>query len=402
MFDLSPVLSHFGSAMQIITKTKDLEALCKTLSKQAFITIDTEFIREKTYFSKLCLIQIAGKKEEAIIDPLAEGLNLTALFDLMLNKKVLKVFHAAYQDMEIFYHMMQGKIPAPIFDTQIAAMVCGLGDNVGYAKLVQHYCDITLDKNSRYTDWARRPLSDKQLTYAIADVTYLYQIYQKMTKELEASGRLDWVKEDMNTLQSADTYAITPRDMWQKIKFRSGKPQALAIMREIAAWREERAVELDKPRPRILRDDAIIEIATHPPKSAKDLEKMRGLTADFAHGKLGKAILACVEKALNTPKEQWPRLENRKAPLNTAEAKMDILRLALKLRAREHGIVPRLICSDQDLTNLINRNENTPLHKGWRWDLFGKDAAGLLDGTEAIAIKNGKIAFVKTKDNLTY
>lgn len=381
--------------MKIITQTKELKDLCNALAKQAFFTIDTEFLREKTYFSKLCLIQVAGKGIEAIIDPLAEDIDLTPFLKLLANKKVLKVFHAAYQDMEIFYHMMDGSVPTPIFDTQVAAMVCGLGDNVGYAKLVQHYCKVTLDKNSRFTDWSRRPLSDKQLKYAIADVTYLYDIYLEMKKYLEDTGRLSWVQEDLDAMQSMDTYAVNPSEIWRKIKFRGGKPQALSIMREIAAWREERAIELNKPRPRILRDDVIVEIATHPPKSAKDLEKMRGLSADFAHGKLGTAILDCVEKALVTPKEEWPIIKKRKAPPASSEAKMDILRLALKLRAREHGVIPRLICDDQTLSDFIAGEENTTLHKGWRWDLFGKDAAGLLNGSEAIAIEKGKIAFVE-------
>ncbi len=383
--------------MKIINKTNELKKLCEVLTKEAFFTIDTEFLREKTYFSKLCLIQVAGKNERAIIDPLSDELDLKPFLDLLANPNVLKVFHAAYQDMEIFYHLMDGALPTPIFDTQIAASVCGLGDNVGYGKLVQHYCQTTLDKNSRFTDWSRRPLSQKQLDYAIADVTYLYDIYQEIKDYLETHNRFAWIQEDLDVLQSPATYAIKPEEVWRKIKFRNGKPQTLAIMREVAAWRERKAVEKNRPRPRILRDDVIIEIATHPPTTPKDLEKMRGLSKDFAHGKYGVAILQAVETALNSPKDTWPVLKKRKTPPASAEAKMDILRLALKLKARENNLVPRMLCSDQDLVQLINGEDNTILHTGWRWEVFGKYAKALIHGDQAIAIQNNKIKFVEVK-----
>ncbi|MCB9988425.1 MAG: ribonuclease D [Rhodospirillales bacterium] len=376
----------------IITEQNKLDALCADLSQAPFITIDTEFLREKTYYPLLCLVQVAAPDgEPAAIDPLVGDLDLTPLFDLLANKNVVKVFHAARQDLEIFYNMM-GKVPHPIFDTQVAAMVCGYGDQVGYSNLVQTITGVQLDKAQQFTDWSRRPLSNKQLVYALDDVTHLRNVYGKLKAELADRGRLGWEEEEMAILTSADTYQNKPEEAWRRVKIRSDKPRTLAVLRELAAWREREAQSRDIPRPRVLKDDTLAEIALQTPKTVDTLSHLRGFSADMARGKLGKNVLEAVKKGLDTPKEDCPHVQRKqRLPIEKGPA-LEMLKMLLRIQAGEHGVAAKLIASADDLEDLArDEREEIPAMRGWRYDVFGKEAQALLKGRLGLTLRNGKI-----------
>ena len=376
--------------MDIITTTEGLRDLCADLAGEEFVTVDTEFMREKTFWPILCLIQVAGEERAAIIDPLAKGIDLSPFFDLMRDEGVLKIFHAGRQDIEIVHHLA-GIIPHPLFDTQVAAMVCGFGDQVGYESLVNKLARAHVDKSSRFTDWARRPLTDKQLKYALSDVTHLRVIYRSLRDQLKKSGRESWLKEEMDILTSPATYAQHPEDAWRRVKFRPRNARQLAALRELAAWREREAQRRDIPRRRVLKDEALTELATQMPRNEKELAALRTISEGLARSATGRALLAAVARARELPEEDLPPMpERRKAPPEGAQALADILKLALKIVAGRQNIAPRLIASAKDIERIAAGERDLPALKGWRREAFGDLALALLRGEKAIAIRNGK------------
>ena len=380
--------------MQIITTTAGLEELVTRFEQHSYMTIDTEFMRESTFWPILCLVQMATEDESAILDPMAKGIDLAPLFRLLQNQKVLKVFHAGRQDLEIFHHMT-GEVPAPIFDTQVAAMVCGFGESVGYDTLASKLTGKAIDKSSRFTDWARRPLSERQLTYAEADVTHLRDIYKYLSAKLKDSGREEWVASEMEILRSPDTYFIPPENAWMRIKSRNTHAKFLAILQSIAAWRERQAHRQDIPRNRILRDEALIEIASNPPKNTETLSHVRGIGKKFADGKMGDGLLEAVQKGVNTPPDQAPRLPKKTPPPKGIGPLMELLRVLLKLRSEENDVAQKLVCSLADLEKIAADDEaDVPALKGWRRRVFGEDALRLKHGEIALSCKDGKIRII--------
>jgi len=371
--------------IETITTTPALRSVCEALQDSTFITVDTEFVRDKTYWPILCLIQVSGPEagSEVAIDPLADGIDLAPLHDLLANPAILKIFHAARQDLEIFFHAM-GKVPHPIFDTQVAAMVCGYGDQVGYEALVRKISDADLDKSSRMTDWARRPLNERQLAYALSDVTYLRDIYLSLSAQLDRNGRTDWLKEEMAVLTTPGTYTNEPADAWKRIKVRTNKPKFLAVLSEIAAWREVEAQTRDLPRNRILKDESLLDVAGSMPRSIADLARIRGVGQGFADGKLGKSLLSAVERGLNLPKSEIPSLR-KSDPLPQGLGPLtDLLKVLLKRCCEEVGVASRLVATSDDLERIAaDDNADVPALKGWRRELFGE---------EALRLKQGKIA----------
>jgi len=380
--------------MNLISKTSELEAFCKKASTSEFITVDTEFVRETTYWPQLCLIQIGLEDTAAAIDPLAEGIDLQPIFNLLQNPRVIKVFHSARQDIEIFYHLT-GQIPTPLFDTQIAAMVCGFGESVGYDVLVNQYTKVSIDKSSRYTYWAQRPLTDKQLSYALGDVTYLRTIYEKLFAKIKAEDRLHWLEDELAVLIDPGIYAVDPYAMWQRIKVRSPKPRMLAILREIAAWREITAQLKNVPRGRIIRDEVMLELAAASPRNIQDLGRMRGLSSSFIQGKEGKILLELIEKAYVLPLEDCPQIKKERPSLPGASALVEMLRLLLKIKSEKYHVAQKLIATSADL-DIIARSTSpdVPALQGWRREVFGNAALALKAGKIAIGIKNHKIALI--------
>lgn len=378
--------------MSVITKQKDLIKVCEDFSKEEFITIDTEFLREKTYFPKLCLIQLGDKDKNAVaIDPLANSIDLQPLFDLLQNKKVLKVFHAARQDLEIFYNL-NGAVVEPFFDTQIAAMVLGYGDSIGYENIVRNVSGGSVDKSSQYTNWSIRPLSEKQITYALGDVTHLVDVYLKLAEQLEERGRTSWVFEEEEILSAPETYENHPRDMWKKVKIRSPKPKNLAVLRELAAWREERAVSKNIPRTWVMRDDTLADMASQAPKSLDGLRKIRNIPGEFAKGGKGEQLLKLIKKGLDTPKDDCPAVIKKKPLSPSVSAKVDILKMLLKIQAAECGVAAKLIASSDDLEAIaLGETKDIGTLKGWRAKIFGHDAVDLQNGKLAIGLKDSKI-----------
>ncbi len=381
----------------IITKQSELDDLCARLASQPFITVDTEFLREKTYYPKLCLIQVSGPdKNPYAIDPLIKKLDLEPFLALLSNEKILKVFHAARQDLEIFFQL-SGKVVAPIFDTQIAAMVCGYGDSVGYESLVRNITGGQLDKSVQFTDWSRRPLTDRQIDYALGDVTHLCDIYLKLSAELEKTGRMSWVFEEEEILTDPATYKNEPYDMWRKVKIKSPKRKTLAVLREVAAWRETRAQEKNLPRSWILKDETLAEIAAHAPKNLEELGKIRNFPKESSKGEAGENFLAMIEKVRQMPQSDYPDIE-KKPPLPPhISAIVDVLRMLLKIQAAEHGVAAKLIADSDELEQIaLEENPDVPPLKGWRYEIFGQDAIALKKGEIAIGLQNGKITKFKT------
>ena len=382
--------------MQIITTNDELNALCNRLKAHPYVTIDTEFMRESTYWPDLCLIQIASDEEEAIIDPQSKGLNLAPLFELLANESVVKVFHAARQDVEIFHHL-SGTIPAPLFDTQVAAMVCGFGEQVSYSLLVKKITNADLDKSSRFTDWSKRPLSPQQLHYAMGDVTYLRDIYKKLDHDLQQTGRADWLKEEMRTLTSVDTYHTEPQDAWKRLKMRVKSRRALGILVELAAWRETLAQRANLPRGRILKDDALFDIANQAPKDVKQLGGLRTVSEGFAKSDKGAEVLSAIRTGLDKNLDEIPPLK-KGAPLDAdALAICELLRVLLKAIAAEHNVAPKMIASGNDLEKLaISDEANIPALKGWRYELFGRQALRIKNGELVLTVRDRRVKAVET------
>ncbi|MFC3676931.1 ribonuclease D [Ferrovibrio xuzhouensis] len=380
-----------------ITTTDALSRFCESLAAVPYVTVDTEFMRETTYWPKVCLIQIAGPDEARVIDPLADGLSMEPLFTLLRNRSVLKVFHAARQDLEIFTKLM-GEVPAPLFDTQVAAMVCGFGDQVSYEQLAAKLAGAQIDKSSRFTDWARRPLSEKQVTYALSDVTHLRKAYEKLAARLEKSGRAHWLDAEMAILADPATYELPPENAWKRLKPRTTKPEYLAVLQAAAAWREVEARNRDIPRQRIIRDETLMEIAAHPPKAAEDLERMRGLSKGFAEGKMGAGLLAAIAAKLAGPKDGWPVVEREPELPRGIGPLVELLKVLLKMKCDEHDVAQKLVASSADLDRIAADDKaEVPAMEGWRRELFGNDALRLKHGELALAANGSKIKLVELK-----
>ena len=386
--------------MKTITTTDELWSLCDELKTSEFITVDTEFLRESTYYSKLCLIQVANDDGAHAIDPLADGMDLRPFLDLMENPSVLKVLHACRQDLEIFYNLM-GKVPTPVFDTQIAAMVCGFGDSVGYETLVTKIVKAQLDKSARYTDWSRRPLTDTQLNYALGDVTYLRDIYRRLHGELVATNRTGWVEEEMDSVLNIRLYDIKPEETWQRLKVRTNKPRFLGILREIAAWRERQAICRDMPRGRVAKDETLLEIAAHPPKSAEQLEKIRGLPKGFSRSRAGKELMDALNAGLTAPEDSLPHLEKAK-PRPATPPMADLLKVLLKIKCQNTKVAPRMVASAQELEAWAAEPHKTKIRamSGWRFDIFGQDAIKLMEGNIALTANKGDIELVELEEDV--
>lgn len=379
----------------LITTNDDLAALCARLADASFITVDTEFLRDTTYWPKLCLIQVASPDEEAAIDALVDGLDLQPLYDLLTDPNLLKVFHAARQDMEIFYQRLEGKLPSPIFDTQVAAMVCGFGEQVGYDTLARKLTGAKIEKASRFADWSKRPLTEKQLSYALADVTHLRDIYRKLRDQLEASGRARWLDEEMAQITDPATYQMDPRDAWHRLKPKSGDRTYLALLRELAAWREREAQRRNVPRNRILRDEQIQDIAAHAPRTPHDLARTRGLSSDFAKGRTGEAVLTAVEHALALPPEERPQSPRKNETPPGVAALVDLLKVLLKAKSESHGVAQKLLATTTDLERIaVDDNADVAALRGWRYDVFGADAVALKHGRIALAARGKRVEIV--------
>lgn len=369
--------------METITQTDALSALCARLSSAPYITVDTEFMRETTFWPKLCLVQIASREEAAVVDPLAEGLSLDPLFALLSNPAILKVFHAARQDIEIFHHL-SGGVPAPIFDTQVAAMVCGFGESVAYDQIVQKVTGATVDKSSRFTNWAERPLTDAQLRYALADVTHLRDVYEHLRNTLAENGREEWVAEEMAVLASPETYDTKPEDAWKRLKGRARQPVELAVLQEIAAVREREARQRDVPRNRVMKDDLIYEIALQRPTKLEALGKLRAASKGFERSRLGGMVLEAVASVLARPAKELPALPKRKSSIEGASSAVELMKVLLKLSAEAHGVAPRVLATVDDLEAIVAGGD-APALSGWRRVVFGEAALKLRAGEIGIA-----------------
>lgn len=377
--------------MQLITTTADLAAACERLSKHPFVTVDTEFLRETTFWPKLCVVQMASADEAIIVDALASTLDLAPFFALMNDEKVVKVFHAARQDIEIVWHRA-GIIPHPVFDSQVAAMVLGYGDSISYDQLVQRTTGGHIDKSSRFTDWSRRPLSDQQLTYAIADVTHLRDVYAKLSAELERTGRTGWVADEMKILTSPETYRQEPENAWKRLKTRVRKPKEIAVLMEVAAWREREAQSRDVPRGRILKDDVIGEIAMQQPKTAEALGQLRSIPKGFERSRAGEGILTAIQAGLARDPATLPKFEKHKPLSNGASATVELLRVLLRMTSEQNGVAARVIANADDLDSIAQDDDaDVEALKGWRLKLFGEQALKLKRGELSLAIENGKV-----------
>jgi ribonuclease D len=378
--------------MELVTTTESLARLCQSLATENFITVDTEFMREATYWPDLCLIQVAGADIHGLIDPLAPGLDLSPFFALMNDAGVLKVFHAARQDIEIMVHRA-GVVPHPVFDTQIAAMVCGFGDQVGYEAIVRRLAKAEIDKSSRFTDWSRRPLSDKQLAYALADVTHLRVVYEALKKELDRTGREHWLAEEMDILTNPATYRTEPEDAWRRIKVRLRSRKQLGVLIEMAAWREREARDKNVPRARILKDDAIAEIAMQTPQTREAMNQLRALPRGMSTSRTGEAVLKAVAAGLSRDPKTLPQPDDERNEMSdAAQAAAEVLKLALKVVCQQEGIAPKLVASSADIDALAERDDpDIHLMHGWRRQLFGNTALAIKHGEAVICFENGKV-----------
>ncbi len=383
--------------MKTITTTDGLAAFCKEAAKRPYVTVDTEFLRERTYYSKLCLVQLAYRdavgEDAVLVDPLADGLSLAPLYELFGDGGVVKVFHAARQDLEIFY-VDAGVIPEPLFDTQVAAMVCGFGEQVGYETLVRKIAKSDLDKSSRFTDWSRRPLTDAQAKYALADVTHLRDIYEYLSDRLGKSGRKKWVAEEMAVLKDPATYKVDPDQAWRRVKTRTQSGKFLAIVRELAKFREIYAQERNVPRNRVYKDDALVELASTKPQSEKDLGRSRLLLREARKGDIAAGILAGIEAGMGVAPDDMPRPDQSRNKLQVNPALADMLRVLLKAKTDDEGVAPKLIASSADLDALAAGQRDVAALKGWRREVFGSDALRLCDGQVGLAVKGQKVVTV--------
>jgi ribonuclease D len=381
--------------MKIITTTEDLADVCADYAKVDFVTVDTEFLRESTFWPILCLIQLAREGDECIIDPLAEGIDLAPFYKLMADESVVKVFHAARQDIEIFVHQ-NGQVPTPIFDTQVAAMVCGYGDSVGYAQLAQKIAGANIDKSSRFTDWSRRPLSDKQLDYALADVTHLRDIYKSLRDDLARKKRSHWLDEEMAVLEAVETYDLPVEQAWTRLKMRVRKSRDLAVMQAVAEWREKEARSRDIPRGRILKDDGVYEVAQQHPKNETDLARFRAVPGGFAKSRHAKGLLDAVANALALPDDQLPHVPRpTRSPEGTGAA-TELLKVLLKVVCEENQVASKIIATADDLEKIAaDDNADVAALTGWRRELFGAQALDLKRGDLALSFEDRRIAVVE-------
>jgi ribonuclease D len=383
-------------AMQPITTTSELAAVCRRMAAHPFVTVDTEFLRETTYYPLLCVAQMASAEEAVVVDALAPGIDLTSFFSLMADANVLKVFHAARQDIEIVWHRAK-LIPHPLFDTQVAAMVLGYGDSISYDQLVQRITGDSLDKSHRFTDWTRRPLSEAQLSYAISDVTHLRDVYLALVEDLERRGRVDWVQEEMRVLTSADTYRMEPANAWLRLKTRVRKPKELAVLIEVAAWREGEAQARDVPRSRVLKDDVIADIAVHAPTTAEKLKSLRSVPRGFDRSRWGEAIIQAVERGLQRDVKTLPRPARQPAPAN-GTAVVELLKVLLRMISERHHVAAKVIATVDDLERIAADDAaDVPALTGWRRELFGEKALALKRGDLALAIEKGKVAAIERR-----
>ena len=387
--------------MNLITRQEDLEAALSALRKSEFVTVDTEFIRETTFWPELCLIQMAAPGVTALVDPLAPGIDLAPFFDLMADETITKVFHAARQDIEIVHHLGD-LIPHPVFDTQVAAMVCGFGDSVSYDQLVQKITGERLDKSSRFTDWRRRPLSDRQLEYALADVTHLIDVYLHLKQELEREDRAHWLTEEMAVLTARETYAPHPDDAWKRLKLRVRKPIELAILQSVAAWREREARERNVPRGRVIKDDAIYEIAQQQPRDQEALGRLRSTPRGWERSSTAAALLVAVNQALDIPKEELPRLPKQPSHPEGSGAAAELLKVLLKLVAEAEGVAPKVLASADDIDKIAASGEDAEVGAlaGWRREVFGDKALKLVRGEIALKFEDRKISVFEVPETV--
>lgn len=367
----------------LIQTNDDLSAFCEKLKGSPFVTVDTEFIREKTYWPKLCLVQLASPEAAACVDPLADGIDLKPVFDLMQDENIVKVFHAARQDVEIFHHLT-GSVPRPLFDTQVAAMVCGFGESVSYQTLVSKLAGTDIDKTMRFTDWSRRPLTQKQIDYALCDVTHLRDVYARLKEILEQTGRTEWVSEEIAFLSDPETYENAPDKAWLKIKQNSHNPQFLGILQALAEWREEEAQKHDRPRKHIVRDELLLELAAFAPATLEEMQSIRAVPQGFAEGRLGTAVRNVIKQTLEKGSDACPKPEIRKDLPKGTKSLVKLLKLLLTVKSEQHDVAEKLIADAQDLENLALTDANgSRTLTGWRYTVFGQDA---------LALKNGKLA----------
>ena len=379
--------------MDLITTTSELEAVCVRLARHPVITVDTEFLRETTYYPLLCVVQMASAEEAVVIDTLAPGIDLKPFFKLMGDEKVLKVFHAARQDIEIVWHQ-SGTIPKPIFDTQVAAMVLGYGDSIAYDQLVERITGHRPDKTHRFTDWSRRPLTDEQTHYAVSDVTHLRDVFAALDADLKKRGRSDWVSSEMEVLTSPKTYDFHPERAWERLKTRVRKPKELAVLMEVAAWREQEAQSRDVPRSRVLKDDAVGDIATHAPTSLERLANLRSLPKGFDRSKWGADIVAAVQRGLARDPASLPKLEKPRGNSNGA-AIVELLKVLLRMTSERHAVASKVIATVDDLEQIAaDDNADVAALRGWRRELFGEAALALKHGRLALAIEKGRVVRV--------
>jgi len=378
----------------LIVSTEDLAAACQRFATHSYVTVDTEFMRETTYWPKLCIIQIASEDEAVIIDAEAPGLDLAPFFALMADEKVMKVFHAARQDIEIVWHL-GGILPHPIFDTQVAAMVCGFGESISYDQLVSRITGHSIDKTSRFTDWSHRPLSAHQIDYALADVTHLRDVYKSLRDKLDRQQRSDWVSEEMAVLTSVETYQVEPEQAWKRLKLRIKKPLQLAVLQELAAWREREAQARDVPRGRVIKDDAIYEIAEQHPTTAEALGRLRSIPKGFERSRIGEEILAMVQKAAAIPKDKLPRVPKTRSTADNNGAAVDLLKVLLKMTSEEHGVAARVIATVDELEAIANDdNADVAPLAGWRRELFGDYALKLKRGAIALRLEGRRVTLI--------
>ena len=374
----------------LITKSADVAEFCNEVSAAEFVAVDTEFVREKTYWPILCLVQIATPDRAVAIDPLANGIDLQPVYDLMANTSVLKVFHSASQDMQVMFNAT-GRMTEPVFDTQIAAMVSGYGDQPAYATLVEKIVGVTIDKRSQMTDWSLRPLTDHQVEYAIGDVTHLIKVYNRLTADLESSGRTNWAQEEMGHLRDRGLYDLNPRELWRRVRLRRPTRRALAVLREITEWREVSAQRRNIPRGWVCRDEALAEIALNAPQTPTALERVRGINERFAHGRDGNAVLDAVQVGMELPDDQCPDPEKGRPPLKGHETLVALLQALLKLRCDENGIAAQLVANRRELDRIATEDDpDIRTLTSWRREIYGNDA---------LALKRGEIAL--TADGLT-
>ncbi len=378
--------------MRVITKTAELEVLRRELAARDFVAVDTEFMRETTYWPKLCLIQAAGEGVEAVIDPQAEGLSLQPFLDLMTDKNVLKVFHAARQDLEIFLKL-GGALPAPLFDSQIAAMACGYGDSVAYDALVSQVLKRRIDKSSRFTDWSRRPLSEAQLTYALADVTHLRDLYPRLREKLESENRLDWLDDEHANLSNPEIYDMTPEKSWQRLKLRKTTPDYVLGLQVAAAWRERTAQQRDVPRGRVVKDEALYEIAEHRPKTAADFDRMRAVPRGFGNSRGAQELIQALDRAFADANRQVYKHDRPPSSPSNIGPTVELLKVLLRYEAERSQVAPRLIASAADVEAIAgDDNADVEALKGWRREVFGERALALKHGKIALKLEGGKVA----------